>query len=159
VLLCFILLPDFRENPIKLKENYFDFFSYFILCWLVMVAKKEFFFKGLSVGIFQTREESHIGVLVNKEKILQTCCFSVSGMLKNKRPHICVQFHSEENEVREMKNMPGASHVFSTENQIKEEAGGAQGGFYGGKLYGIQLTVWALKDGKLKCSLAFYIWK
>jgi hypothetical protein len=67
-------------------------------------------------------------------------------MLKNKRPHICVQFHSEENEVREVKNMPGASYVFSPENQIKEEAGGAQGGFYGGKSYGIQLTFYSFKS-------------
>ena len=41
-------------------------------------------------------------------------------MLKNKKPHISMQFRREENEVRDMKNMAGASHVFSPENQIKK---------------------------------------
>jgi len=42
--------------------------------------------------------------------------------------------------VREMKKIALGLHVFSSENQMKEKAGGAQGGFYGGKLYSIQLT-------------------
>lgn len=40
-----------------------------------------------------------------------------------------MQFLREEN--GEMKNMAGASHVFSPENQIKGKDGGSQGGFYG----------------------------
>jgi len=44
-----------------------------------------------------------------------------------------------ENVVREMKNIAWGLHVFSPENQMKEKAGGAQGGFYGGKAYSIQL--------------------
>jgi hypothetical protein len=67
-----------------------------------------------------------------------------------------MQFRKEENEAREMRNMAGASHVFSPENPIKKEAGGGQGGFYGRKPYCIQLAFWALKDGKLKCSFAFW---
>ncbi len=66
-----------------------------------------------------------------------------------------MRFRKEENDAREIRNMAGASHVFSPENPIKKEAGGGQGGFYERKPYRIQLAFWSLKDEKLKCSLAF----